>query len=114
MSVFISAALILASLLKSDRTVTNGLIVGSLISLIFFLSTCGLVNVILSQKKKGRTNSFVSIAAVSVFVFKLPVLGIALWIVFKYVALNPFALMGGIAVTQAAILIAGLGHFLKK
>jgi hypothetical protein len=35
-------------------------------------------------------------------------LGIGLWYAFKMFQINPFALIGGIGITQVAILIAGL------
>jgi hypothetical protein len=49
-----------------------------------------------------------------VFILKLPLLGITLWYAFKYISINPFALVGGIAVTQVAILIAGINKLFIK
>jgi hypothetical protein len=46
--------------------------------------------------------------AISVFIIKFPLLGVGLWYAFKMFQINPFALIGGIGITQVAILIAGL------
>jgi hypothetical protein len=45
---------------------------------------------------------------------KFSVLGIALWYAFKYISINPFALVGGISITQVAILIAGLSRLFNR
>ena len=55
-----------------------------------------------------------AVLAIKVFILKFPLLGIALWYAFKYISINPFALVGGIAVTQMAILIAGLSKLFKR
>lgn len=100
--------LILISLVEGDWAVTNGLIVGSAIGMIFFLLAWWTVNTIVREKKKKSSNPLMAILAIKVFILKFPLLGIALWYALKYLPISPFALIGGIAVTQVAILISAL------
>lgn len=51
--------------------------------------------------------------AVLVFVFKLPVVGVALYFAFRYLQMNLFALVAGIAVTQLAIVGLGTSNLFK-
>jgi len=48
------------------------------------------------------------------FVFKLPVVGVALYFAFRYLEINPFALVAGIGVTQIAIFFLGTSNLFKK
>jgi len=114
LSIVLALALILLSLIEGDRAVTNGLWVGSLVGIVFFCIAWWCVSVIVKNKKNEKVNPFLAIVALHVFVLKFPLLGIALWYAFKYMPINPFALIGGIAVTQVAILISGLNKLLKK
>lgn len=52
--------------------------------------------------------------AVIVFVFKLPVIGIALYFAFRYLDINLFAMITGIGVTQIAIVFVGISNLLHK
>ncbi len=103
----------LGSLLEGDQAVTNGLWVGSLVGLTFFAVAWWCVNVIVKNKKTEKPNPILSILAIKVFILKFPLLGIALWYAFKYMPINPLALICGIAVTQVAILISALSKFFK-
>jgi len=75
---------------------------------VFFLIAWWTVNTIVREKKRKTANPIMAVLAIKVFILKFPILGIILWYAFKYMPINPFALIGGIAVTQIAILIAGL------
>ena len=114
MSVAISLALVLVSLLGGDRAVTNGLFIGSLVGIIFFLVAWWTVNTIVRAKKSESPNPLMAVLAIKVFILKFPLLGIALWYAFKYISINPFALIGGISVTQVAILMSALAKLYKK
>jgi hypothetical protein len=74
----------------------------------------GTINVIVREKKTKKPHPLRAALAVMVFILKLPLLGITLWYAFKYISINPFALVGGIAVTQVAILIAGINKLFIK
>lgn len=114
MSVLLAAALILLSLIEGDWAITNGLWVGAVVGITFYCIAWWCVSVIVKNKKNEKVNPFLAIVALHVFVLKFPLLGIALWYAFKYMPINPFALVGGIAVTQVAILISGLNKLFKK
>jgi len=100
--------LILISLIEGDRAVTNGLIVGSTVGIIFYLIAWWTVSTIVKEKKKKSGNPLMAILAIKVFILKFPLLGIVLWYAFKYLQINTFALVGGIGITQVAILISAL------
>ncbi|MCX8044691.1 MAG: ATP synthase subunit I [Desulfobacterota bacterium] len=114
LSVLIAGILVLLSLIEGDPAVTNGLWVGSATGIVFFCIAWWCVSVIVKNKKNEKVNPFLAIVALHVFVLKFPLLGIALWYAFKYMPINPFALVGGIAVTQIAILISGLQKLMRK
>ena len=107
-------ALIAISFFEGDRAATNGLIVGSLAGISFFLVAWWCVNVIVKDKRKEQTNPIMAVLALHVFVLKFPVLGIGLWFAFKYMEIKPSALILGIGITQIAILTAALNKLFKK
>ncbi len=113
LSVGLAGTLILLSLIEGDWAITNGLIVGSLAGLTFFAIAWWCVNVIVRNKKSEKPNPLLAVLAIKVFILKFPLLGIGLWYAFKYLPINPMALIGGIAVTQVAILISALTKFFK-
>lgn len=113
LSVGLAVLLVLLSLIEGDRAITNGLIVGSLAGLSFFAVAWWCVSVIVRNKKSEKPNPLMAILAIKIFILKFPLLGIALWYAFKYLPINPLALVGGIAVTQVAILISALAKFFK-
>jgi len=93
---------------------TNGLIFGSIASISFYLVAWWTVTVIIREKKSEKPNPLFALLALKIFILKFPLLGVGLWYAFKYFDINPFALIGGIAVTQLAILFAGLSKFFKN
>jgi hypothetical protein len=107
-------ALIAISFFEGDRAATNGLIVGSLAGISFFLVAWWCVNVIVKDKRKEQTNPIMAVIALHVFVLKFPVLGVGLWFAFKYMEIKPSALILGIGITQIAILTAALNKLFKK
>lgn len=104
----------LASLLLGDQTITDGLLVGSAVGLTFFAIAWWTFTVVVREKKSEQPNILMGLLAIQVFVLKFPLLGVGLWFAFKYIPINPFALVGGIAITQVAILIAGISKLFKK
>lgn len=104
----------LFSLIFGDKSITNGLIVGAIVGIIFFSVAWWTVNVIVRNKKSEKPNPLLAILAIKIFILKFPLLGIALWYAFKYIPINPFGLIGGIAITQVAILIAALSKFFNR
>jgi Kef-type K+ transport system membrane component KefB len=114
LSIIVAVTAILISFVKNDRAVTNGLWVGSAAGISFFMSAWWCATVIIKNKKEEKANRLKVIVALNVFVLKFPVLGIALWYAFKYLPINALALVGGVAVTQIAILLSVLIKFLKK
>lgn len=114
MSIIITAVVVLISLIEGDWAVTNGLWVGSIAGLSFYMVAWWCASVIVKNKKEEKTNPLMVVLALHVFVLKFPVLGLGLWYAFKYMPINPLALVGGVAITQVAILLSALNKFLKK
>ena len=81
---------------------------GSTVGIIFYLIAWWTVSTIVKEKKKKSGNPLMAILAIKVFILKFPLLGIVLWYAFKYLQINTFALVGGIGITQVAILISAL------
>jgi hypothetical protein len=104
----LSGLIIFVSLLYGDQSITNGLIAGSIVSLLFFSLAWWSINIFIREKERKVANPFSTLLALSVLIVKFPLLGIGLWYAFKLFPINLFALIVGIGVTQAAILIAGL------
>jgi len=104
----------LLSLLQGDRAVTNGLIVGSLVGIIFYCVAWWSINVVIKNRKTEKYNPILALLAIKIFILKFPLLGIGLWYAFKYIPISPAALIAGIAITQASILIAGVSNLIRK
>jgi len=67
------------------------------------------------DKRKGQSNPVMAVVALHVFVLKFPLLGVGLWLAFKYMpgGVRPSALIVGIAITQIAILVAAMNKLFK-
>ena len=100
--------LILMSLISGDQAVTNGLIAGSTAGLLFFAIAWWVIGIFVRERERKVANPFSILLALIVFIIKFPLLGIGLWYAFKLFQINPLALVGGIGITQVAILVAGL------
>lgn len=104
--------MIAVSLLFNNRPITTGLIVGSILSIVLYVSLWWTISVIFRKKEGQRPVE--TLFAVLVFVFKLPVVGVALYFAFRYLDINLFALVAGIAVTQIAIVCLGTSNLFKR
>lgn len=113
MSVGLAVLVVLLSLVEGDQAVTNGLIIGALAGISFYLVSWWCVNVIVRNKKAEKPNPILAVLAIKVFFLKFPLLGVALWYAFKYLPINPLALVCGIAVTQIAVVVAAIAKFFK-
>jgi hypothetical protein len=104
--------LIAASLLFNNRPITTGLIVGSILSIVLYTSLWWTISVIF--RKKEHQKPVETLFAVLIFVFKLPVVGVALYFIFRYMQVNLFAMVAGIAVTQIAIVCLGTSKLFTR
>ena len=78
-----------------DPAITNGLAVGSATGLLFFLSTWFLIYCIVRSKKDKSVNPLLAVLAIKLFILKFPLFGLLLWLAFKFLQINPFALIVG-------------------
>jgi hypothetical protein len=97
-----------------DPAVTNGLIIGSVTGISFFLATWFMISCIVRGKKDTKANPLLAILAIKLFILKFPLFGVLLWLAFKYLQINPFALIIGIAITQVAMLLSATVKFFGK
>lgn len=104
--------MIAVSLFFNNQSITSGLIVGSIVSLVLYTTLWWTISVIFSKKEHQRPVE--TLFAILLFVFKLPVVGVALYFAFRYLEINPFALVAGIGVTQIAIFFLGTSNLFKK
>ena len=65
-------------------------------------------------KKDKKANPLLAILAIKLFILKFPLFGVLLWLAFKYLQINPFALIIGIAITQVAMLLSATVKFFGK
>ena len=98
------------ALMTGDKAITYGIIAGSFISISFYLVICWIARTILRSSQDEKAGVIELLLAMIAFVLKFIFLGVFLWYIFKTLEINPFALVCGIAVTQVAILIAGLNN----
>lgn len=97
-----------------DPAVTNGLIIGSVTGISFFLATWFMIRCVVRSKKDKSVNPLLAILAIKLFILKFPLFGLLLWLAFKYLQINPFALIFGIAITQIAMLASALMKIFRK
>jgi hypothetical protein len=81
-------------------------------SIFLFTTLWWTINQIFS--KNGKHSPFKVLFAVNLFIFKLPVVGVALYFAFRYLQINLFALVAGIGVSQIAIVYLGISNLLTK
>jgi hypothetical protein len=117
-SFFLSIAIVVLavvfSLTMGDPAVTNGLIIGSVTGISFFLATWFMISCLVRGKNDKKANPLLAILAIKLFILKFPLFGVLLWLAFKYLQINPFALIIGIAITQVAMLLAATVKFFGK
>ena len=104
LSIAIAVLAVVLSLTMADSAVTNGLAIGSVIGITFFVVTWWMIHCIVRSKKDKSVNPLLAILAIKLFILKFPLVGLFLWLAFKYWEINPFALIFGIAITQIAML----------
>ena len=114
MSIAIAILAVVLSLIMADSAVTNGLAIGSVIGITFFVVTWWMIYCIVRSKKDKSVNPLLAILAIKLFILKFPLVGLALWLAFKYLAINPFALIFGIGITQIAMLGSALVKIFGK
>ena len=114
LSIAIAVLAVVLSLIMGDSAVTNGLIIGSVVGITFFLVTWWMIYCIVRSKKDKSVNPLLAILAIKLFILKFPLVGVFLWLAFKYWEINPFALIFGIAITQIAMLASALVKIFGK
>ena len=114
LSFAIAALAVVLSLITGDSAITNGLAVGSATGLLFFLSTWFLIYCIVRSKKDTKVNPLLAVLAIKLFILKFPLFGLLLWLAFKFMQINPFALIFGIGITQIAMLLSALVKMYAK
>jgi len=102
------------SLILGDPAVTNGLVIGSVTGISFFLATWFMISCVVRGKKDKSVNPLLAVLAIKLFILKFPLFGVLLWLAFKYLEINPFALIIGIGVTQVAMLLSAVVKFFGK
>ena len=99
-----SALITLLSLLYGQWSITWGFMIGAGISILFFKILWWTVDQV--SKKSGKKALYFSL---KIFLIKFPLLGILLYYLFKNVEINPFALVGGIAIVQVVMFLKAIG-----
>jgi hypothetical protein len=108
LSIAIAVLAVVFSLIMGDPAITNGLVIGAVTGITFLLVTWWMISCIVRGKKDKSANPLLTILAIKLFILKFPVFGVLLWLAFKYLPMNPFALIIGIAITQIAMLLSAL------
>jgi hypothetical protein len=103
-SMVLSALITLLLFMLGQWPITLGFMIGAAISLLFFKILWWTVDQIF--KRSGKKALYL---ALKIFLIKFPLLGILLYYLFLNVDINPFALVGGIAVIQAVMFLKALG-----
>jgi len=98
------------ALMTGDKAILYGIVAGAFVSIVFYLIICWIARTIIRTSQEEKAGVVQLLLAMIVFVLKFIFLGVFLWYIFKTMEINPFALVCGIAVTQVAILIAGLNN----
>jgi hypothetical protein len=114
LSIAIAVLAVVLSLTMGDPAVTNGLIIGSVTGITFFLATWFMISCVVRSKKDKSVNPLLAVLAIKLFILKFPLFGLLLWLAFKYLQINPFALIFGIAITQIAVLVSALVKMFGK
>ena len=105
-SLLLSLFIIILSLSYRDSAITLGLLLGVSISLTFFELLWWTVNKFFSSKLHWKKSAFF---AIKITLLKFPLLGIILYYVLKYININPLALIAGIGIVQAVMILKVVG-----
>ncbi|MFQ5840897.1 MAG: ATP synthase subunit I [Thermodesulfobacteriota bacterium] len=103
-SLLFSALIVFLSLLYGHWPTTWGFMIGAGISILFFKILWWTVDQVF--KRSGKKALYFSL---KIFLIKFPLLGIFLYYLFKNVEINPFALVGGIALVQVIMFLKVIG-----
>lgn len=103
-SVVLSALIILLLFLYGQWPITLGFMIGTGISILFFKILWWTVDQVF--KRSGKKALYFSL---KIFLIKFPLLGIFLYYAFKNLEINPFALVGGIALVQVVMFLKAIG-----
>jgi hypothetical protein len=106
-SLLLSLFIIISSLVYWDSSITLGLILGASIGLTFFGILCWTVNRFSKLDSKKRV-----FFAIKITLLKFPLLGVVLYYAFSYISINPLALIAGIGIVQAVIILKIVGILL--
>ena len=112
LSVIIAILLIAVSLLFDNRPVTIGLLVGSAVSIISFTSVWWTITQVF--KKKENQNPLFTVLAILIYIVKLPIIGIVLYLAFQNFKVNLFALIAGLTVMLMAVILIGISNLVFK
>jgi putative flippase GtrA len=113
LSVGLAALAVLLSLVEGNYAITNGLAIGSITGISFFLSTWWCINVVFRSEQEKKPNPILVVLAIKLFFLKFPLAGIALWYVFKHLPISPLAFVCGIVITQVSFVIAAVAKYFK-
>jgi hypothetical protein len=106
-SLLFSLFIIISSLAYWDSSITLGLVLGASIGLTFF----GILRWTVSKFFKLGSKKKVFFA-IKITLLKFPLLGIVLYYAFSYISINPLALIAGIGIVQAVIILKIVGILL--
>jgi small-conductance mechanosensitive channel len=112
LSVIIALTLIAVSLLFDNWPVATGLLIGSVVSITSFTSVWWTITQVF--KKKENQNPLLTVLALLVYIVKLPIIGIALYIAFQNFKINLFALIAGLTVMLMAVILIGISNLVFK
>ena len=105
-SLLLSLFIIILSLSYRDNAITLGLVLGVSISLTFFDILWWTVNKFFNSKLHRKKSAFF---AIKITLLKFPLLGIILYYVLSHININPFALIVGIGIVQAVMVLKVVG-----
>jgi len=105
---------VLLSLVMGEPAITIGLAIGAVTGVSFFLTTWWMISCVVRGKNDKSVNPLLAVLAIKLFILKFPLFGLLLWLAFKYLEINPFALIGGIALTQIAMVVSAVAKLFVK
>lgn len=106
-SLMFSLFIVISSLVYEDSSITLGLAIGAFISLTFFAILRWTIDRFFKLDNKKRV-----FFAVKITLLKFPLLGIILYYAFRHITINPLALIAGIGIVQAVMVLKVVGILL--
>lgn len=114
LSVTLAILLTLFSRLWGNHAITNGLLIGAIVSITFFAVAWWTAHVMIKDQNRQRAHPVFAGFTLMLYILKIPLGGVALWYAIKHLSVNVFALAGGIALTQVAIFIGALSRIFNR